>query len=61
MTGPEKGDTHLEMTAEERQPDEVVKRAGSGWKARRRSYRTCWKDFHRLAAGASWQAPHSTN
>jgi hypothetical protein len=25
MTGPEGGDTHLEMTAEERQPDEVVK------------------------------------
>ena len=25
MTGPEGGDTHLEMTAEDRQPDEVVK------------------------------------
>ena len=25
MSGPEGGDTHLEMTAEERQPDEVVK------------------------------------
>ena len=25
MTGPDGGDTHLEMTAEERQPDEVVK------------------------------------
>jgi hypothetical protein len=25
MTGPEGGDTHIEMTAEERQPDEVVK------------------------------------